>query len=172
MPNVVGFINLIDSMETQSQLWNRQVKSIKHDRQSQFEKSLEFWHERFKNASADPLYLPGGERHVLRKVMNSKFQISSASESAGIQVSDLILWSFKRRWDNRELPDGLSYILRYLRTRSRINDFSFSNVSATLEDELSKIFDTEMTSEQLARGKELIEHFEQTKNENLKSFLG
>jgi hypothetical protein len=59
-----------------------------------------------------------------------------------------------------------------LRTRSRINDFSFSNVSATLEDELSKIFDTEMTSEQLARGKELIEHFEQTKNENLKSFLG
>lgn len=171
MPNVIGFINLLDSIEKQSNLWNRRVKLIKHDRQTQFEKSLEFWHERFKNASSDPLYLPGGEKHVLQKVMGSQFQISSAHGSPGIQIADIVLWSFRRHWENRNIPNGLFYILKYMQSRARISELSFAHVSQALNAYLEQIFAADLAPEKLEESRKIIEYFETQKNQKIEENL-
>jgi hypothetical protein len=48
MPKMVAFMNLLDGMERQSKAWGRPIRQIKHDRQTQFEKSLAYMHELYK----------------------------------------------------------------------------------------------------------------------------
>lgn len=50
MTNMVAFMNLLDGMERQSKAWGRSIQQIKHDRQTQFEKSLAYMHELYSNA--------------------------------------------------------------------------------------------------------------------------
>lgn len=96
MPNMVGFGNLIEAIEGQSNRWNRRVETIVHDRQSEFEQSLRFWHRMFTNAKADVVTLPLGEKLVLRKVFGSTLRMSAGVDSAGIQMTDVTLWLFAR----------------------------------------------------------------------------
>lgn len=132
MPNMVGFGNLIEAIEGQSNRWNRRVETIVHDRQSEFEQSLRFWHRMFTNAKADVVTLPLGEKLVLRKVFGSTLRMSAGVDSAGIQMTDVTLWLFARSLKGHELPPGCARLLAYVQSRAHQNDFSFIGVGADL----------------------------------------
>jgi hypothetical protein len=117
----------------------------------QFEQSLRFWHQMFANASADPLYLPGGERHILRKVFGSQFVISSAEESAGIQAVDLVLWLFQRVLSGNDLPPASARLMRFVFRRARQHDFSFAGVSNRLEVMFDGLWSRPLSEAQLAK---------------------
>ena len=118
LPNMVGFGNLLSGIERQSNVWRRPVEVIKHDRQHEFEPALKFWHEMYSNALDDVVQLPLGEKMVLRKVFGSRLEISSAEESAGIQIIDVILWLFARSLRGHVLPDGCQALLNYVYGRA------------------------------------------------------
>jgi hypothetical protein len=71
-------------------VWSK-VRRITHDRQSEFDKTLAFWHEMFSNASDEPIQLVG-EVIVVQKVVGSEFDVKTDADSAGIQAIDVILW--------------------------------------------------------------------------------
>src|SRR5690606_26173628 len=77
MPNMVAFVSLLDGLEGLSERWQRPLKKIVHDRQSQFETSLEEWHRMYSNAPGEPVHIPG-ESIILRKVPGSAFEISTS----------------------------------------------------------------------------------------------
>ena len=105
MPNMVAFTNLIDGIDRQSQAWGKSVKIIKHDRQTQFEKSLAFVHELYANADPTPIEWPGMRKYSLQMANGSKFIVSNRSESPGIQLVDIVLWLFSRMNSGDELPE-------------------------------------------------------------------
>jgi hypothetical protein len=161
LPNMVGFGNLLAGIERQSNVWARPVEVLKHDRQHEFAEALKVWHDMFSNALPDVVELPLGEKMVLRKVFGSRLEISSAQESAGIQVIDVILWLFARSLRDPDLPPNCQALLNYVYSRGAQDDFSFAGVGAATEAMIEGLEDVPMSQDTLERGRALQEFSEE-----------
>ncbi|APX65873.1 DUF3800 domain-containing protein [Sphingomonas sp. gentR] len=155
LPNTVGFGNLLAGVETQSNEWGRPVEVIRHDRQSEFAASLAFWHDFYANAGAAFIDMPLGERAMLRRVFGSRLEITSARDSAGIQVTDVILWLLSRSLRGQDLPAGCQSILDYARRRGRQNVFTAEAIHADVVAEVGRMEADEPDSETMARASQL-----------------
>ncbi len=154
MPNMVAFANLLDGLEHFSKRWNRRVRKIIHDRQSQFESTLEEWHRMYSTAPYDPIELPG-ETFVFQKVVDSSFEVSSSEDSPGIQVADVALWLFRQMLAGRPLPEKSTKLLRFILKRSWQNDFSFSGVGRSAEELYQRVMNAPISDEALARAADI-----------------
>jgi hypothetical protein len=160
MPNMVAFTNLIDGIERQSQAWGNAVKIIKHDRQTQFEKSLAFVQELCANADPTPIEWPSMGKYSLQKVNGSKFVVANRFESPGIQLVDIVLWPFARMNTGDDLPEHSHRFMKYALSKGHYNDFSFDGVYCNLDKEMRPIMEAPFSEEQLAMAKEMIERWE------------
>jgi len=160
MPNMVAFVNLLDGLESFSKRWKRPLRKIVHDRQSQFEGSLEEWHRMFSNASEEPVNRPG-ETVVLRMVPGSTFEVSCSDDSAGIQVADLFLWVFRQFFTGKVLPGGSLAILSYAFRKGYQNDFSFRGVGDQIERQVQEIMERDVSPDEIEAGQRLLEKQEQ-----------
>jgi hypothetical protein len=161
MPNMVAFTNLIDGIDRQSQAWGKSVKIIKHDRQTQFEKSLAFVHELYANADATPIEWSSMPKYSLQKANGSKFVVSNRTESPGIRLVDIVLWLFSRMNGGDELSEHSHRFMEYALRKGYNNDFSFGGVYYSLDKEMRPIMEAPFSEEQLARAKEMIERSEE-----------
>lgn len=155
MPNMVAFVSLLDGLEEISKSWDRPLKKIVHDRQSQFEGSLEEWHRMFSNAAAEPVDLLVGEKVVLRKVHGSTFEVSASDNSAGIQVADLVLWLFRQYLAGKSIPVGSTAILNYVFKKGLLQDFSFRGVGDQVERQIQGIMEKDISPEAIGAGRRL-----------------
>ena len=166
-PNMVAFGNLLAAIEQQSNAWRRPVEVIRHDRQQEFAQSLKDWHSLYANARPDVVQLPLGEKMVLRKVFGSRLEISSASDSAGIQTIDVILWLFGRALRGDTLPDSCQRLLNYVFSRAIQDDFSFSGVGAAMETFIHHFDRLEVPREHLAEAKRLRDDLERHRQQQM-----
>lgn len=164
LPNVVAFLNLMDGIELQSDRWGRAVKTITHDRQSQFERTLAYWHEILSNADPRPIEWPGVPKHRLRKLSGSKFVISNAMESAGIQIIDVIMWLFQRLNRGDDIGYECTVLMQHVLAKGYKSDFSFNGVYSHFEREMTPIMEAEMSEEQLQRGREMVQMFNERRD--------
>ena len=169
MPNLVAFINLLEGLEGYSKRWKRSVRRITHDRQSQFESTLREYHRLFAEAIDGPVTW-FGDNFELRRVPGSEFKISSSEQSAGIQVADLFLWLFRQMINDKPLPVASTRLLRYCLNKSYICDFSFDRVTSDLAEKFDALRNTDLSSEALAQGKELIEEGERLRQHLIESY--
>ncbi len=169
MPNMVAFANLLEGIDVLSKKLGRPVRCITHDRQSQFEKTLEAWHEIFSNASNEPIMLPG-EVRILQKVPGSTFQIKADHDSPGIQAIDVVLWLFLQFNKGRDLPPRSTTLLNHVMKKGWQNDFSFIGVGKALCRNLDEKFQADLTAEQMAEAKVMLERFEASRQENMAAF--
>lgn len=169
MPNMVAFTNLLDGLEDLSRKWNRRVRLVRHDRQSQFESTLAEWHDLVSNAPPDPIHLPG-ETRVLQKVHSSDFEVAASDSSPGIQVTDCILWIFKQFLAGREIPFHCARLINFAMRRGMQNDFSFEGVNRAMQEQFGHMLDSEIDDEQLQRAKELQERYETIRLDNIAAY--
>ena len=169
MPNMVGFINLLDGLENLSQSWKRPVRKIVHDRQSQFEASFEEWHRLYSNASDEPIHRPG-EIVVLQKVKGSTFEIASSDDSAGIQVVDTVLWLFRQYLAGKHIPFNCANILRYFFRKTLYNDFSFAGVGDQVEDLVARMMAAGVSPEDMEEGQHMLRKMEQDRQEQIAQY--
>jgi hypothetical protein len=99
--------------------------------------------------------MPLGEKAMLRRVFGSKLEMTTAKDSAGIQVTDVILWLFNRNARGENLPDGCQAILNYVLRRGAQDDFTFETVHASVEAEVNKLNTDEPDQKTMARAWEL-----------------
>jgi Protein of unknown function (DUF3800) len=170
LPNMVGFGNLLSGIERQSNVWGRPVEVIRHDRQHEFEQALKFWHQMYSNAREDVVHLPLGEKMVLRKVFGSRLEISSARDSAGIQVIDVILWLFARSLRGHVLPDRCQGLLDYVYSRAYQDDFSFSGVGAAATEMIEDIETRSLPPSMLDDGQALFAEIEKRRLDEMEAY--
>jgi hypothetical protein len=156
-PNMVAFINLIAGIENQSKRWNRPVKLIVHDEQMQFAKNLKRWHAIFTNASDEPFRWPGDAPVVLRRVPGSTFFMSRDNDSPGIQVTDILLWLFKRIVEEKHLGPDSGSLLHFALSRAWYQDFSFKNVGRELQERLEMVNNADISEDRIQKAFEMIE---------------
>lgn len=156
MANMVGFANLLDGLEGFSKRWNRPLRKIVHDRQSQFEGSLQEWHRIFSNASDKPIHRPG-ETVIFQKVAGSTFEVSASDDSAGIQVADLALWLFRQFLRKKQLPEASARVLSYVFKKGYKHDFSFVGVGDQVERHYAEIMTKDISHEAMESSRRFLE---------------
>lgn len=166
MPNMVAFANLLEGLDEFANRVNRPVRRITHDRQSQFEKTLAAWHDLFANASAEPIRLPG-EVRVLQKVPGSTFEVKTDDDSPGIQAIDVALWIFYQFTKGKYIPPRSAALLNRVMKKGYQSDFSYMGVSTALEEQLDKMFQADISEEQFAKAKAMLERSEASRQENI-----
>jgi hypothetical protein len=169
MPNMVAFGNLLDGLEGFSKRWNRPLRKIVHDRQSQFEGSLAEWHRLFSTASDEPIRRPG-ETIVFQKVAGSTFEVSASDDSPGIQIADLVLWLFRQSLSGKLLPSGSAAILNHVFRKGYQHDFSFEGVGAQLERVLREKMSRELPAEAIEAGRRILAQQEKQRLELIKLY--
>jgi hypothetical protein len=102
-PNLVAFSNLLNGLDDLSRRLKKPIARISHDRQSEFQKTIEAWHELATNASPDEIRW-AGESHVLQKVPGSNISVLEDSQCPGIQIADIVLWLYAQFRKGKELP--------------------------------------------------------------------
>lgn len=157
LPNMVAFVNLIDGIERQSKAWDRPVRLIVHDEQKQFRTTLQQWHSIYANASPDPIHWPGEPVRVLQSVPGSEFKMSPDGHSAGIQVTDVLLWLFKRLKERKGGGPKAASLMEFVLRRSIWQDLSFETVGPIVEEQMRRLFAMRLSDEQMAKGAELLE---------------
>lgn len=159
-PNFVAFTDLIDGVSRASKAWNRPVREIVHDRQSQFERKLIQWHEVFSRpelAKDDPIHWPGDDEPIsLSRVPGSRFRMATEETSPGLQVIDVVLWLFQRAVTGKEIGPGGERLLTRVFRYGYQNDLTFDAIANSVEHQLDKIWDTPLTEEQKRAGAELM----------------
>lgn len=156
LPNIVAFSSLLEGIEKCSQLWKRPVREIVHDRQSQFQKTLRGWHELTSNAVSGVIEWTLGEKISVRRVPGSSFRISSAQESAGIQMVDTILWLYRRGLEGKPVGEDSIKFMTYVFSRAHMHDMSFEFVGNRLEQFLAELNEKPFGPEDEARGREFL----------------
>ena len=170
LPNMVGFGNLLAGIEQQSNVWNRPVDVIRHDRQHEFEPAIKFWHDMYSNARNDVVTLPLGEKMVLRKVFGSRLEISSAENSAGIQVIDTILWLFARSLREDKMPQNCQALLDYVYSRAYQDDFSFDGVGAAAEEMVEHIENSPLSPDVMEDARRLHAEIEERRRDGMEEY--
>ena len=170
MPNMVAFANLLDGLEGFSKRWDRKVRRITHDRQSEFEQTLAAWHEMYSHASPEPVQTFVGETQVLQKVVGSEFEVKVDSDSGGIQAIDVVLWLFLQHTRGNELPRECARMMNYVFRRAYMSDFSFDGVSATIDREYGAILRGEISAEQEAEARKLMQMSERRRVESIEQY--
>lgn len=170
LPNMVGFGNLIAGIERQSDVWKVSVDLITHDRQNEFGPALRFWHGMFANALDEAIELPFGERYVPRKVFGSRFELSMARDSAGLQIVDVVLWLFARTLRGDELPAGCQRLLDYVYSRCRQDDFSFAGVGVAAERMIADLEAVDLPPGRLEEAKALYRESEERRIEAMEAY--
>ena len=170
LPNMTIFPELLGSIEIKSQDWQQPVVEIKHDRQSQFEKMVTEWHALFSTATADPLILPFGEKHIFRRVFGSKFTISSSVESPGIQMIDTILWLFRQLERQQPLPVKCAKLVEYSITRGDKFELSLPEVISYLSDFFQKLQSVPITASQQENAEHFLKIAEDRRQQNIREY--
>lgn len=169
MPNFVAFTNLVQGLEVFSGKWKRDLKSILHDRQGQFERTLQEYHRMVSEASDKPLQLIG-ETYNLQRLPGSNFSVSPSDDSPGIQVADLILWIFKQAIVGKEVPPACAKLLGFVCRKGWNNDFSFAGVERAMTEWIDPMMNQDLPAEQMERGREIMERVEANRKQAIKQY--
>ncbi len=170
LPNMAAFPELLGSIETKSQLWDKPVVEIKHDRQTQFGNMLKEWHAMFSTATADPLYLPFGEKHVFRRVFGSKFTVCSSKDSCGIQLVDTILWLIKRVEAGDRLPDNCAKLLSHCASNGYVYELSLQIIEQSLREDSILTQSPSLSESQIEKAEELLRIAEERRQKNMSDY--
>jgi hypothetical protein len=168
-PNMVSFANLLDGLDRMSKDRKRRVAKIKHDKQNEFETTLENWHAMFSNA--DPREVNwGGERHSLQKVHGSSFEVCTDENSIGIQVVDTVLWLYNQLRKGNTLHPNCSGLMRYALSNGWESDFSFEGVERAYVNKYGLMLSKPLSKDQIEVGQKLLKSAEQRRLESMAEF--
>lgn len=160
----------MDGVEVQSQSWRRPVRRIRHDRQSEFEAALRWWHELYANASPERVPLMMGEMFKAQWAGGSTFEISTAEASPGIQVTDVIMWLFNRLNREKEIGQDSWRLMQWVFRRSRQNEFSFDGVLSAIDAQYGHIMEGPMAEDRLDAARAQLAMIDTATNDRVEAY--
>lgn len=155
MPNIIGFQSVMLGIATRLNKAERKASRIIVDQQSQFNKAQRTLAE-FYAATRSIQFVsgPGLPEINFRGMPTIPIEFSSGRTSAGLELTDVYLWVFKRAMEEDELAPELYSIIRPHLHRGRTDEISLN----ALMKRWSEYFENlpEPTGQMLEEGKALI----------------
>lgn len=168
-PNLVAFANLMDGMDKYAKERRKTIARVTHDQQSEFEKTLNAWHEMFATASPEEIRW-AGETYSLQKLPDSYFEVREDSLSVGIQVADIVLWLYSQFRKGRELPSNCTALLNYVFLNGWESDFSFSGIERSYLEKFGPVLSAPLTNEQKQAAERILNEAENARRESMAQY--
>ncbi|MER9528525.1 DUF3800 domain-containing protein [Mesorhizobium sp. M0309] len=173
-PNFVAFTNLLDGLDDASTRWKRPLREIVHDKQAELEKTFASWHATVSKpelADAEPLHWPGEAEPIkVQKVSGSTFRTSTEDDSPGLQVVDVLLWSFKRVFEGKDVGQNTAKLLNWASKRTYQHDFSFQGVGESAEAAFHRIMNADLPDKAITESKDMLENYEQNRRKHMTAY--
>lgn len=165
-PNMVAFANLLDGLESESQRVKRPVARITHDTQGEFKQMLAARHELFSNASPEQITW-AGETYSMQRVVGSSFEVKTDEESAGLQITDVVLWLYLQFRKGKTLPHDCGAVLDYVFEHGWESDFSFKGVEKAIIERWGEVLDTPLTPQKEGEVRGTLAKFEESRQASM-----
>jgi len=168
-PNMVAFSNLLEGLEEHSKRFKRSVARITHDRQSEFEQNLAAMHEMYSNASSEEVKW-AGETYSMQRVVGSTFEVKEDGASAGIQMTDVLLWLYHQMWKGVDLPEQCYELVYYAYENGWHSDFSFDGVGKALDERYREMMEAPFPPELEAKAREMLVEAEKARQRSMDQY--
>jgi hypothetical protein len=158
-PNVIGFQSVMHGIASRIQKAKRQASRILVDQQLQFNRAQKTLADFYSAARAIPWATgPGLPVMDLKHMPTVQIEVGSSSNSAGLELTDIYLWVFKRYFEGKELAPDLLELLRGQMHRGRTDEISLNAIAKRWGAHFESLPELDqMSPEQLKRGKELLQ---------------
>ena len=187
LPNIFTIPSLFYGISKAARHWDSEVDSIIHDQQSQFRGTLRHWHSlslRWYSLfmSNDPKIVARFEEffgyefgeipNQFPYIRDSEFEVVDSKSSPGLQVVDVVLWTFSRIVANKPLGTISSELCELCFSMEDMFIMSLDWINSGLEDTMSALMSQPMSEEQYRDGKQWIEHVEQLRQRRIREASG
>ena len=160
LPNVFTLPRLIASISDTARRWDRRTEKIIHDQQSQFGQTLREWHALYEKAEPERIFHFGDTPIKFGDIQDSKFEIRDSKTSAGLQVVDIVLWTFARTISERPLGPMARGLFDSCFSPDDFFLMSLGTIEAEAEVKLHAAMTHKFTEDELLDGMALVEEFE------------
>ena len=168
LPSLFTFPALFQSISDAARDWGVKVDKIVHDRQSQFQSTLHEWHSLFEGIEPETIVHFGDTPIQFPDIQNSKFEIGESSSSAGLQIADLVLWTFSRKFTGQPLGVNTADLLDFCFSPLNVTHHSFRWLEYELQISLTALISRPMTEDQLLDGMALLERSERGREQSMR----
>lgn len=157
-PNVIGFQSVMHGIAERIKKTGRQASRIVVDQQSQFNKAQKTLAEFFQNSRGFKASMgPGMPEVDHSKMPKVPIEFSSSVGSAGLELTDIHLWIFRRVMEGVRLPPELGSLVRLHMHRTRTDEISLRAIEARWTRWFTQIPEIqEMSAEQIERAREIL----------------
>ena len=172
LPNLFTFPALLDSISETAKLWNSEVDLIVHDQQSQFGQTLKEWHSLFEGQTEPERIFHFGDTPIrFADIRNSQFEMGDSKKSAGLQVVDIVLWTFSRFLSDKPFGQMSKALFETCFSPDDLYMMSLGSIVAELEYTMDVVLSRPLSEDQILDGMKFVEYVEQLRQKSIKEDL-
>ena len=171
LPNLFTFPALFDSISRAARDWNSNVDVIIHDQQGQFGETLREWHSLFEGIEPERIFHFGDTPIQFADIRGSRFEIVDSRTSAGLQVVDVVLWTFSRIVSNKPLGPIATELYEVCFSPQNMFFMSLDWIVAELEFTMDAVTSRPLSEEKLVDGMRIVNCVEQIRQRRIREDL-
>ena len=168
LPNLFTFPRLVASISETAKRWDHRTEKIIHDQQSQFGQTLREWHTLFEKAEPERIFHFGDTPIQFGDIRDSQFEMRDSRTSAGLQVVDIVLWTFARTVSEKPLGPMAKDLFNFCFSPDDFFLMSLRTIEAEAEDVLLAATTRTVTEDQLLDGMALVKEFEEQRLDRMR----
>lgn len=168
LPNLFTFPRLVASISETAKRWDSRTEKIIHDQQSQFGQTLREWQALFERAEPERIFHLGDTPIQFGDIRDSQFEMRDSRTSAGLQVVDIVLWTFARTVSEKPLGPVAKDLFNFCFSPDDFYLMSLRTIEAEAEDALLSARTRTFTEDQLLDAMALVKEFEERRLDRMR----
>ena len=168
LPNLFTFPRLLASISETAKHWDRRTEKIIHDQQSQFGQTLREWHALYERAEPDRIFHVGDTPIKFGDIRDSQFETRDSRTSAGLQVVDIVLWTFARTVSGKPLGPMAKDLFNFCFSPEDFFLMSLRTIEAEAENIRFAAMTRTFTEDQLLDATALVKEFEERRLDRMR----
>ncbi len=172
LPNLFTFPALLTSISDTAKLWSCKIDKIVHDQQSQFGQTLRSWHSLFEGRPQPERIVHFGDTPIrFGDISDSQFETRDSRASPGLQVVDVILWTFARSLLEKPLGPKSRELFELCFSPDDMYFMSLGSIVAELECTVGPLVMRPLSEDQLLYGMNFLEYVEGLRQKSMSEDL-
>ena len=169
LPNLFTIPALFSHISRTATEWKCGIDKIIHDQQSQFQGALEELHAFLVNSGSGRSFEFGDTLIQYPDVHNSQFNMVDSRTSAGLQVVDIVLWTFARSVSNKPLGEKSTALFNYCFSLDNLYFLSLDWICTELSARLSEIMNHPVNDSKHSETIQLMERVERIRQDRMRA---
>ena len=168
LPNLFTFPALFEGISNAARDWDCEIDMIIHDQQTQFERTLREWHSLFAGAEPERIVHFGDTPIEFADIRDSQFEMGDARVSPGLQIVDVVLWTFSRTVSNKPIGPTSTELYELCFSPKDMFILSLDWIVHELTYMMSAVMRQPMSDDQLLQGMRFLDQAEELRQRRIR----